>query len=30
MHYDKGVEQKLFDSLSGRVQEITAIFLKWA
>ena len=26
MRYDKGVEQKLFDTLSGRIQEITAIF----
>jgi superfamily II DNA/RNA helicase len=26
MRYDKGVEQKLFQTLSGRIQEITAIF----
>jgi len=26
MRYDKGVEQKLFDTLLGRIQEITAIF----
>ncbi|MBK5939332.1 hypothetical protein CCR96_08700 [Halochromatium roseum] len=26
MRYDKGAEQKLFDSLSGRIQEITTIF----
>ena len=26
MRYDKGVEQRLFDTLSGRIQEITAIF----
>ena len=26
MRYDKGAEQKLFDTLSGRIQEITAIF----
>lgn len=26
MRYDKGVEQKLFETLSGRIQEITAIF----
>ena len=25
MRYDKGAEQKLFDTLSGRIQEITAI-----
>jgi hypothetical protein len=26
MRYDKGAEQKLFETLSGRIQEITAIF----
>ena len=26
MRYDKGVEQQLFQTLSGRIQEITAIF----
>ena len=26
MRYDKGAEQKLFQTLSGRIQEITAIF----
>jgi hypothetical protein len=26
MRYDKGVEQKLFETLSGRILEITAIF----
>jgi hypothetical protein len=26
MRYDKGVEQKLFQTLSDRIQEITAIF----
>ncbi len=26
MRYDKGAEQKLFDTLSDRIQEITAIF----
>jgi hypothetical protein len=26
MRYDKGAEQKLFTTLSGRIQEITAIF----
>jgi superfamily II DNA/RNA helicase len=26
MRYDKGVEQQLFETLSGRIQEITAIF----
>ena len=26
MRYDKGAEQQLFDTLSGRIQEITAIF----
>lgn len=26
MRYDKGAEQKLFDTLSGRIQEITTIF----
>lgn len=26
MRYDKGAEQKLFDTLSGRIQEVTAIF----
>ena len=26
MRYDKGVEHKLFQTLSGRIQEITAIF----
>jgi superfamily II DNA/RNA helicase len=26
MHYDKGAELKLFKTLSGRIQEITAIF----
>lgn len=26
MRYDKGVEQRLFQTLSGRIQEITAIF----
>ena len=26
MRYDKGIEQKLFQTLSGRIQEITAIF----
>ena len=26
MRYDKGAEQKLFETLSGRIQEITALF----
>jgi hypothetical protein len=26
MRYDKGAEQKLFETLSARIQEITAIF----
>lgn len=26
MHYDKDVEQRLFQTLSGRIQEITSIF----
>ncbi len=26
MRYDKGVEQRLFQTLSGRIQEITSIF----
>ena len=26
MRYDRGAEQQLFDTLSGRIQEITAIF----
>ncbi len=26
MRYDKGAEQRLFETLSGRIQEITAIF----
>jgi len=26
MRYDKGAEMKLFETLSGRIQEITAIF----
>jgi len=26
MRYDKGVEQRLFDTLSGRIEEITSIF----
>jgi hypothetical protein len=26
MRYDKGAEQKLFETLSGRIHEITAIF----
>jgi hypothetical protein len=26
MRYDKGAEDKLFETLSGRIQEITAIF----